>query len=465
MKKQMSVAILIGFSFLFMSYLIDARAEQQTGPVPPVAQPLVREGDFAVRLTEALNMGKTQSEPEAESTLTSVGIAPRNGWIANYPVTPDVLGELRDAVGEAADSGRIPIKRAEAEKTFDTLSAHLGLAVVPETQSGVAQNEPARSDQPQPSTEPPRYSEPAPNYGEYSNPDVLNNYYYDEGPPVVTYYPPPRDYYYLYAWVPYPFLYSGFFFPGYFILNDFSRFIVFNNTVVVVSNHHHDHHSGRIHRIDPRTRHTWRELGWDENSSHWRRRNASQAREGASSIYKRSLERRSSATGERERRFGGRDLPSPRPGRGSEGPRPGERYERQLPPRTRGDRSALNERRDWPGPGRTSPAERPPRRIWPEVGPRERGGMSSHPPARIGSRERFAGPPPVRSDRSSDSGRSFNNSRSFGTPFQGEVRSYRLPSAGDRGPSEGSRGRGGNQSGASRQGGTPRSGICLGGRC
>ena len=407
MKKILSVGIV--FSLLIMAFLTDARAQQQRGSVPPMAQSLVREGDFAVSLAETLNVGNVQSEAEAESTLTSVGIAPRNGWIANYPVTPDIIGELRNAVGEAAESGRLPMKRVEAESTLDTLSANLGLSVVPGTGPEVAQNQPPAYGG-QPSS-----SEPAPSYGEYSNPEVVNNYYYNEGPPVVTYYPPPWDYYYLYAWVPYPFWCTGFFFPGYFILNDFSRPIFFGDTVVVVSNHHHDHHSGRIHRIDPVTRHSWKDLGGNQDSSRWGRGNSADAREGASSIYRRTLERRSSLQPPpegRNRGGGGRD---------SGYPRPGERYDRGRPPRTGGNPPALNERREVPG--RPSSGDRSQRRTWPDAGTRERGGTSYYPPA--------------------------SSNRSFSAPPQGDGRSYRSPSTG----TNLSGGMGRNSGGSSSSGG------------
>ncbi|MBI5100452.1 MAG: hypothetical protein HZB33_01255, partial [Nitrospirae bacterium] len=62
---------------------------------PPVSAPLIREGAFALKLAEALGLGHPESEVEAESMLGAAGVAPRNGWIADYPVTPDIIGELR----------------------------------------------------------------------------------------------------------------------------------------------------------------------------------------------------------------------------------------------------------------------------------------------------------------------------------------------------------------------------------
>ncbi len=79
---------------------------------PPVEQPLVPEGVFAVQLVEALKVGQTQDEAQAESMLSAVGIEPKNGWIAGYPVTPAVIGEIEKGVGQEAVakllSGRSP---------------------------------------------------------------------------------------------------------------------------------------------------------------------------------------------------------------------------------------------------------------------------------------------------------------------------------------------------------------------
>ncbi|HET6460186.1 MAG TPA: hypothetical protein VFG29_05295 [Syntrophales bacterium] len=57
---------------------------------------------------------------------------------------------------------------------------------------------------------------------------------------------PPPDFYYLYAWIPYPFWCSGFWVPGFFVLNDFHR--------IIVSNHFNDMRKRRVFRIDPGAR-------------------------------------------------------------------------------------------------------------------------------------------------------------------------------------------------------------------
>jgi hypothetical protein len=54
MKESLFSVIIITISgLLLMPGLIKAQPGQTTAPNPPVAQPLVREGDFAVRLVEA----------------------------------------------------------------------------------------------------------------------------------------------------------------------------------------------------------------------------------------------------------------------------------------------------------------------------------------------------------------------------------------------------------------------------
>jgi len=233
---------------------------------PPISQALVREGDFAVKLAESLKVGQPKSEAEAETMLTSAGIAPKNGWIADYPVTPDIIGELENSVGSAVDAGKLGIKKEEATRAFQNLAVQEALPV----RADEGQNS-------QGSTEPPQ------NYGES---EAVSNYYYDEGPPVVTYYPPPWDYSYLYAWVPYPFWFTGFWFPGFFVLNDFHRHCFTHGHVGVVSNHFSDPRTGRLGAIDPARRH----LGNAAASPHPSRGQfASQgARNGASSILNRS---------------------------------------------------------------------------------------------------------------------------------------------------------------------------------
>ncbi len=216
-------------SLLLLS--IPAISNAQAGP-PPIAPPLAREGDLSVMLAAALGVGNTDDEVEAETRLGGIGVTPRNGWIADYPVTPDILGELQRSVGEAADARKLSMSRDEALKRLNDASDQLGVAVRP-----LAGNEGYRGE--------------SPGAENYPNPDAVNDYYYDEGPPVVTYYAPPPDYYYLYAWVPYPFWGYGFWFPGFFVLHDFHRVVNVHNRAVFVSNHFNDVSAHRVFRVDP----------------------------------------------------------------------------------------------------------------------------------------------------------------------------------------------------------------------
>jgi hypothetical protein len=119
MKKLIATsAIVFLLSIPVISY---AQPEQNVQKAPPVSQPFVREGNFAIKLVEVLKLGTAKNEAEAESRLASMGIAPRNGWIADYPLTPDIIGELRNAVGVALDSGKLAMNKDEATMAVQVL--------------------------------------------------------------------------------------------------------------------------------------------------------------------------------------------------------------------------------------------------------------------------------------------------------------------------------------------------------
>jgi len=251
---------------------------------PPISQTLVREGEFAVKLVETLRMGQAKNEAEAESMLASAGIAPRNGWIADYPLTPDIIGELEKAVAKAADARKLSMPKDEALKALRTTALEFELPIVAEVPEGYTES-------------------PPPANPEYTEPGVIDNYYYAEGPPVITYYPPPWDYYYMYGWIPSPFWYSGFYFPGYFILHDFHRVHHgghghghgHGHDSHVVTNHVRDHQTGRIGTVDPTRRHEGRTGGVRE-ATHTRGFSSTGARNGAQSIFERSRERAGSSS-------------------------------------------------------------------------------------------------------------------------------------------------------------------------
>lgn len=201
------------------------------------APQLVREGDLAIRLQGALGLGATADEVAAESRLADVGIAPRNGWIANYPVTPDIIGELYKSVRDSAAADRIPMSIEAALRQLGQVISELGLAV-----------KPADRDRKSASRE----------RSGYSDQEDERDFHATEGPPVVTYYRPPPDYFYLYSWVPYSFWWSGIWFGGYYILNDFHRPYYRDNRVIFYSNHYNDIRRHRVFRIDPYERYQGR---------------------------------------------------------------------------------------------------------------------------------------------------------------------------------------------------------------
>ncbi len=254
--------------------IVSAPSQEMAKQPPPIGQTLVREGDFAVKLAEALKIGKANSEAEAESMLASAGITPRNGWIADYPMTPDIIGELEKAVGESADAHKLALGKNEALKVLRTVAVEQELPIIAEGSDEYGES-------------------PPPTTSEYTTPPEIDSYYYAEGPPVVTYYPPPWDYYYLYAWIPGPFWCSGFYFPGFYVLHDFHRGIHRNGHDSVVTNHWRDPGTGRISAVDPARRYASANFGGRDPRS-MRRFDAPEIRNGARSILDRSRGRSNS---------------------------------------------------------------------------------------------------------------------------------------------------------------------------
>ncbi len=228
------------------------------GARPPVEQPLIREGDFAVELAKSLEQSTTDDENQAIDALTAAGIAPRNGWIADYPVTPDIISEVRDSAAEAARSGRIAMEEDTAFRSVLRILYEMGLPIrvagtrkedapaqatgkrYADSGAGYESTPPEENNSYAPEGEPPAYDSPE---------TTVEEYYYDYGPPVVSYYVPPWDYAYLYSWVPWPFWWGSTWFGGYFVLNDFD-----------VYRRGHGHWRGRHHgrrghyRVSNRTR-------------------------------------------------------------------------------------------------------------------------------------------------------------------------------------------------------------------
>ena len=174
MKKLLFIGATV--FWVLIPLMVNAQSGQNKPGPPPIEKSWVREGSYAMKLVEALKMGQAKSEAEAESMLASVGIAPRNGWIADYPLTPDIIGELRNAIGVALDSGKLAMNKDEALMAVQVL-------VDNQWRQPVAPGE-----------------ELARQYGEYP-PAVYGGY---EGGYEPYYYP----YYY-----PYPYYYGGYYYP------------------------------------------------------------------------------------------------------------------------------------------------------------------------------------------------------------------------------------------------------------
>ena len=222
--------------------MLSIAAHAQTGPPPatnssPISQPLIREGTLAVKLAGDLQLVTTENETEAEDLLSAAGIAPRNGWIADYPVTPDIFGELQTAIAEAADSGKVSMRKDAALLALQNAAGSFMLPLTPDTSGKITDDMSAPS---------------------YPDSTVENDYYNSDGPPAVTYYAPPADYAYMYDWVPYPFWWSNFWFPGFFVLTDFHikvhRHDHGREHEGFVTNHFRDPKTGGMYRVDPANR-------------------------------------------------------------------------------------------------------------------------------------------------------------------------------------------------------------------
>ncbi len=224
--RKLSIYSMAGaFVFIAASLCLYAQPEQSNTNNPPISQPLVSEGTFALKLASSLKLGAPTTEEQAEDILASAGIAPKNGWIADYPMTPIIIGQVQEAVASVAGTEKLPMQRSDALRVFEDVKTDFGLAVVPASGSNPT--------------------------GRGTNvPDAtINNYYYDQGPPVITYYQPPWAYSYLYSYVPYPFFGTGFFFPGFFVLNDFA---FFGHHHHFITNHFFDNRFHAFVRVNPR---------------------------------------------------------------------------------------------------------------------------------------------------------------------------------------------------------------------
>ncbi len=233
MRTSWTIVLTIGLLLLPAAAAMAEYGPQdaQAGDIPPVSQPLVREGDFAIELAPLYGLGTPFSETEAEDLLAQAGILPLSGWISDYPVTPEILSQLQESAARAAEDGKLWMSAEESQSVLFDLAWRMGLPVPAGTDSDGAEE-----------AEPPGIA--------YDQP-VINNYYTGYGPPIITYYPPPAYYSSLYMWVPSPVWWYGYWFPGFYICNTFSTTIVVHSRTVYVRNRFVDHVTKRVVHVVP----------------------------------------------------------------------------------------------------------------------------------------------------------------------------------------------------------------------
>ena len=217
--KTILLIIFLAASLLPAPYIASVSAKSSPSGPPPIEQPLVREGEFAVELAAALKLTSSKDEAAAEHYLVSIKITPRNGWIADYPMTPDIIAEVRDSAARSASSGNLRISETDAAGIVDKVSIAMNLPV---KVAGQKYTYESGSGYQSGSVAPPS------TVSEYVEPNVVDDYYYANEPPVVTYYQPPGEYAYLYDRFRDQFWWDGYGFGGFFIRQFRQR--------------HHNHH-------------------------------------------------------------------------------------------------------------------------------------------------------------------------------------------------------------------------------
>ena len=236
MKRMLMIFLAV--SLALAPFTASVNAKSSTSQRPPVEQPLVREGDFAVELATALNLTKSNDEAAAESSLAAINIAPRNGWISDYPMTPDIIYEVRESAARSASAGSLNMSEADAGSTVDRIGIAMNLPVKVAGESYGYESSSSSSSSSEYNSSSSSSAAAPPEVSEYMEPSEVEQYYDEYGPPIVSYYPPPWEYGYLYDWVPWPFWWGGYGFGGFFVLGDFD----FQDH----GHHHGDHHGENV---------------------------------------------------------------------------------------------------------------------------------------------------------------------------------------------------------------------------
>jgi hypothetical protein len=213
------------------TFLLPAPAVALNEPLPDeeeqtIAPSVARQGDFALRLAQSLGLPAAEDEEGAIRALNALGIHAVDGWTADYPMTPQVVAELRDAVIATAAAGQLNMSLDAAMSAYAEVAAEFGLPPPVDLAPGYAGG-----------------GGPASAYVPSCDGTALGYYYDSFGTPIYTYCRPPPAYFYLYSWVPCGFQWQGRVFTGFFILNHFNR----------IPPHAHVQHVDWRHRAEGRT--------------------------------------------------------------------------------------------------------------------------------------------------------------------------------------------------------------------
>lgn len=238
--------ILLLAAALLIPALVTAQQPVEKSSISAIEPVLVRQGDFAMLLVEALHLGVAERQESAISRLEDADIAPEDGWIADYPMTPEILAQLAPTLGDAADSGAIALSRDEALGALQALAAEFGLSLPDELG--------------------PRYARRYLRDDAYDcQGSTIRRYYDNYAPPVLSYCRPPYDYDYLYDWRPYGSWWHGHYYPGYYLLHRFHLVIHVDST--------RPHHRQYLAKPQARSKHRHKKTGPHDGIRHLSNRN------------------------------------------------------------------------------------------------------------------------------------------------------------------------------------------------
>ena len=226
MIQGLLIIVLMAGTFLLPTLAVALNEPLPDEEEQTIAPSLVRQGDFALRLAQSLGHPAAEDEEGAIRALNALGIHAVDGWTADYPMTPQIVAELRDAVIATAAAGQLNMSLDAAMSAYAELVAEFGLPPPIDLAPGYAGG-----------------GGPANRYVPSCDGTALGYYYDSFGTPVYTYCRPPPAYLYLYSWVPCGFQWQGRVFTGFFILNHFNR----------IPPHAHAQHVGHRHRTDGHT--------------------------------------------------------------------------------------------------------------------------------------------------------------------------------------------------------------------